>query len=140
MTTLNQLKRELRTVNRALFGDDDKDEYGRSKARLRQSAEYHRQAYQNLTPEEQHIVDQALVNYAKYERKIQVWEQQPEDIKRTVPFYEEYMSHSKITRHAFLIGLWETPDEKARGLHAWELLFRERKKIDPYYHKGMHSP
>lgn len=131
-----QLKREIKIVRRALFGDDDVDEYGRSKAMLRKSAEYDQRAFQKLTAEEQAIVIRAEGIYRKYKEKAIEWENQPQHVKEQAPFYDEWLSHSKITQHAFLSGVWMTEEEEEICTQGFRLLLRERKKIDPYYLTG----
>jgi len=127
------LKRDIEILNRALFGDREFDEFGRSYAMLRKDAEYEQRAFDMLSEDKQQIVLRANAIMQKYCDRAVEWEKQPLNVRKQDCFYEEYVAHSKLTRHAFLIGYWMSEEEKKIVDDAFRLLLAERKKIDPYY-------
>lgn len=133
------LHKRIRALERRVSDEFGVDEYGRSKARLRRREEIAQKAFVSLTPEQQHKVRRACAISQKYEEKAIAWENQPEVIKRASPLYDLYMAHSKICRHAFLQGQWETPEEKKIGLEAAHIMILAERPFDPDYKpRGIH--
>lgn len=150
MTNIQQLKRDIRIVQRALsrdkegydadgYDEEGKDRYGRSRELMEESAKYQQMAFDSLSPDKQALVIRANDIMRKLEEKAIEWESQTLQVKRKAPFYEEYMYHSEITRHAFLSGLWLTEDEKNFVDEAFHILLEAEKKINPYYKRHMHG-
>ena len=134
--SISKLKKEIDTVQRVLFGDKTFDEYGRSYAMLREDQQYEEMAFDSLSETDQALVLEANAIEQKYEQKALEWEKLPESVKAKEPFYEEYLSHSKITKHAFLSNSWMSEQEKKLCLDAFHVMLEARKKFDPYYISG----
>jgi hypothetical protein len=75
------------------------------------------------------ITQKAYRIFARAEQEAEQWVNQPEEVKRKSPFYEEYMSHSDITKKAFVIGQFMT-EEETRITNEWCSLYYKK-----YYEK-----
>lgn len=139
MTSLQRLKRDIETVKRALLGEYDEagyddtghDRYGRSRELMEKAAREHQAAFDSLTTDQQAFVLKSYEIGRKYEQKAVEWERQPEAMKQQAPFYNEYRSHSDITKHAFLFGVWASEEEDKLCLEAASSMIRARNKLFP---------
>jgi len=149
MTDVTKLKRDIEIVQRALSRDkegydqdgydsDGKDRYGRSRLMMEESAKYDRMAFDSLTPEQQELVWKAHAIHLKYEGKAVEWESLPTEIKRKSSFFEDWVAHSPITKHAWLEAAWITKEEKEITYAAFDVMLEAQKKFDPYYKRGSH--
>jgi hypothetical protein len=139
---ISQLKRDLETVKHALsrdkqgydedgYNEQGLDRYGRSREIMQHAAELDQKAFDSLTPEQQALCQKAEAICQKYEKKANEWESQPLKVRKKDPFYEEYMMHSDITKHSFLMGVWMTKEEGALTDQACHIMIEARNKIEP---------
>lgn len=149
MPNITVPKRDIEILRRALSRDKEgfdadgydsegKDRYGRSREMMETSAKYDRMAFDSLTPKQQELVWKAHAIHEKYEAKAVEWESLPIKIKRKSSFYEEYVMHSAITKHAFLESVWITEEEDEITTASFDVMLKARKKFDPYYKRGSH--
>lgn len=117
MTDLRKLKREIEIVRRALNVTPEREERERRAQEIMELLK------------DYEITLKAHGIFARVDKEAEQWINQPEEIKRKSPFYEEYMSHSDITKKAFVIGQFMT-EEETRITNEWHSLYCKK-----YYEK-----
>jgi len=146
MVNISQLQRDIKVVRRALgrnkdgydengYDEEGKDRYGRSRQSMESEAKLQEMAFNSLSKDNQEFVMKAEEIMRRLTEKAIDWEIQPFQVRKKASFYEEYMSRSEITRHAFLIGLWLTEDEQKLVDEAFHILLEAEKKINPYHQR-----
>lgn len=138
MVRASDILQDLRTIERALTRsgyDEDGynaqgfDKYGRSREMMERFAQEEQAAFESLTPKDQATVQRAMAIAGKLNEQAAIWEKQPQALKKLSPFYENYMTHSDITKHATLVHEFASKEEWTLILEAANLLSTATHKL-----------
>lgn len=95
--------------------------------------EWKERAWESLTEDQMKLFQDAYSIYEEATQKAEAWINQPEEVKRKSPFYEEYLILSPICKKGHVAWEFMNEEEKQVLTDASNLEIALRRKFDPTF-------